>query len=78
MTVPLVIEIDREACVGSSVCVALTNDVFQLDSSGISTVIDPAGASLGEILEAAEGCPTTAIRVRRADTGEVIFPPAAG
>jgi len=76
MTVPLLIEIDPDACVGSSVCVALTPDVFQLDSKGISTVVDPAGATLAEVLEAAEGCPTMAIRVRRADTGETLFPPA--
>jgi ferredoxin len=78
MTSPLVIEIDRDACVGSSVCVALAAGVFRLDAKGVSTVIDPAGAALGEILEAAEGCPTMAIRVRRADTGEPLFPRAAG
>jgi ferredoxin len=77
VTVPLLIDIDRDACVGSSVCIALAGDVFRLDAKGISTVIDPAGASLGEILEAAEGCPTMAIRVRRADTGASLFPPAA-
>ncbi len=74
----VVIEIDRDACVGSSVCVALAGEVFRLDSTGVSAVKNPAGASVADILEAAEGCPTMAITVRNVETGGVVFPRELG
>ncbi len=38
------------------------------------SVLDPAGDPLETVLEAAEGCPTMAITVFEADTGEQLFP----
>ena len=77
MTRRLMIEIDPDACVGSGMCVAIASGTFALGQDGQSRVTDPAGSSPAEILEAAEGCPTMAIRVRDAETGEVLFPSPA-
>jgi ferredoxin len=70
----LVVVIDREACVGSGMCVATAAGTFALDRGGQAVVLDPSGDPVSAVLEAAEGCPVTAIQVRDADTGEVLFP----
>ena len=70
----VVIEVDPGCCVGSSVCLSLAPAVFQLNAEGQASVRDAGGASLDAILEAAEGCPTMAIRVRDAVTGDSLFP----
>ena len=57
------IEVDRALCIGSGDCVDTAPDVFQLDEEDKSVVVDPDGASVDDILEAAENCPVTAIFV---------------
>ncbi len=41
-------------------------DVFQLDDEGKAVVVDPDGAPVDDIVDAARNCPVTAISV----TGE--------
>lgn len=53
--------VDRDACTGAAVCVALAPDVFELDNEGISTVKDPEGADEATIQKAIDGCPEDAI-----------------
>jgi ferredoxin len=55
------IAVDRDLCIGSAICVDLAPEVFQLDDTATSTVIDPEGAPEEKLLEAARGCPTDAI-----------------
>ena len=57
------IEVDRALCIGSGDCVDTAPDVFQLDSEDKAVVVDPDGAPVDEILEAAGNCPVTAIFV---------------
>jgi len=57
------IEIDRDACMGSGVCVVYAPGTFDIDDETKSTVVDPAGDALAQIEAAAGGCPTRAIRV---------------
>jgi ferredoxin len=57
------IEIDRERCMGSGNCQFWAPGVFDLDDEGRSIVVDPDAAPQDKILLAAEGCPTSAIRV---------------
>jgi ferredoxin len=71
---PTVIVVDQDRCVGSSICISIAGEVFALSDDGQAYVRDPAGADLETILEAAEGCPTTAITIRSRETGEVLFP----
>ncbi len=57
------IEVDRALCIGSGDCVDTAEGVFQLDDEDKAVVIDPDGAPLDDILEAAQNCPVTAIFV---------------
>lgn len=57
------IDVDRALCIGSGDCVDTVPDVFQLDEEDKAVVVDPDGAPLDEILEAAQNCPVTAIFV---------------
>lgn len=60
------IDVDRELCIGSGDCVDSAPDVFQLDDEGKAVVVDPDGAPVDDIVDAARNCPVTAISV----TGE--------
>jgi len=55
------IRVDRGLCIGSGDCVDSAPDVFELDSEDKAVVIDPDGAPVDEVLEAAGNCPVTAI-----------------
>ncbi len=67
------IEVDRSLCIGSGLCVATAPKVFQLDDDMVAVVKDPRGASQELILEAATGCPTTAILLFDA-AGKQLYP----
>ena len=68
------IEIDHLSCVGTAMCLALAPGVFAHNESRQSAVMNPKGGSREDILAAAENCPTGAISVSDADTGETLFP----
>jgi ferredoxin len=57
------IEVDRALCIGSGDCVDTAPDVFQLDDEEKAVVVDPDGASVDDVLEAAGNCPVSAIFV---------------
>ena len=57
------VEVDRGLCIGSGDCVDTAPDVFQLDDEDKAVVVDPDGAPLDDVLEAARNCPVSAIRV---------------
>ena len=61
------IEVDRDLCIGSGDCVASAPAVFELDDDGKAAVIDPDGAPIDEVVEAAMNCPVTAIFVAGED-----------
>jgi ferredoxin len=68
------VTVDHAFCVGNAQCVGLAPSVFRHNESRQSEVIDPAGAPEELILKAASHCPTGAIEVADADTGEILFP----
>lgn len=68
------IEVNYHRCVGSSICVLTAPHTFALNHDGQSAVTDPEGDPFETVLEAAEGCPTMAITVFDANTGEQLFP----
>ena len=55
------ITVDRALCIGSGDCVDTAPDVFQLDDEDKAVVVDPDGASLEEVIDAAGNCPVSAI-----------------
>jgi ferredoxin len=57
------VEVDRDLCIGSGDCVDSAPDVFQLDDEGKAVVVDPDGAPVDDVVEAARNCPVTAILV---------------
>jgi ferredoxin len=57
------IEVDRALCIGSGDCVDTAPDVFQLDDEEKAVVVDPDGASVDDVVEAASNCPVSAIFV---------------
>ena len=67
------IEVDRDECTGDALCVDEAPDVFELDDEGVAVVVNPDG-NPDEIYAAAEACPTDAIVLYDAETGEKIWP----
>ena len=57
------ITVDRALCIGSGDCVDTAPDVFQLDEEDKAVVVDPDGAPLDDVLDAARNCPVSAIFV---------------
>jgi ferredoxin len=71
---PLRVTVDHGLCVGNAQCVGLAPSVFLHNENRQSEVVDPAGAPDDLILRAASYCPTDAIEVADAATGEILFP----
>lgn len=75
-----IIEVERSKCISVANCVAITPDIFALDEEQIAIILDPdpntkAYTSDNEtILMSARSCPTQAIIVYDAQTGEQLFP----
>jgi len=59
--VALLIEINREVCMGSGNCSFWAPGVFDLDDDGIAILVDIDAAPEEKIVLAAQGCPTQAI-----------------
>jgi ferredoxin len=57
------VEVDRSLCIGSGDCVDTAPDVFELDEEDKARVIDPDGNDRDTVLDAAMGCPVSAIFV---------------
>ena len=64
------VEIDEAACAAHGDCVDLAPEVFELDD--IVRVIGTGPDEL--LLAAAEACPSAAIRIIDARTGEQLYP----
>ncbi len=68
------IEILRDLCIGAGTCVAEAPKVFDLDDEDVAVLVNPNGDADGDVLAAAEGCPTEAIVLRDSKTGAQVFP----
>ncbi len=64
------VEIDEAACAAHGDCVDIAPDVFALDD--VASVIGAGPDAL--LVEAAECCPSSAIRILDAGTGAQIYP----
>lgn len=70
----LLITVNHDLCVGNSMCETIAPKVFVLNDDRQSEAKDPGADTEENILEAAENCPVSAIKVVDADTGETLFP----
>lgn len=68
------IKIDRNLCIGAASCVALAMKTFELDVENKAIVMDEGGDEAETIKLAAESCPTKAIILENAETGEQEYP----
>jgi ferredoxin len=64
------ISIDQSACVGSGTCASLMPGFFELDEEDRARPRAATSPPHPDLLRAAAYCPTSAIRVTDADTGE--------
>ena len=58
------IEVSAPRCMGSKTCTHAAEGVFVMVGD-VARVVDPTAAPLEDILAAAEGCPTGAIKVKK-------------
>ena len=68
------ITVDPNVCVGNAMCETFAPNTFALNDDRQSEVKDQEGDPEGQVLEAAENCPVSAITVVDAETGEQLFP----
>lgn len=74
----LFVDVDESLCIGCCSCEIIAPDVFSINkecrSNPKSSVINQNGAGINKIMNAAETCPTKAIRVDNAETKERLYP----
>ena len=66
--------IDRDECIGDSMCVNEAPETFDLDDESKAFVLEGAGDSLENIMAAAQGCPLDIIKVYDKETGKLLYP----
>jgi ferredoxin len=70
--------VERSLCIGCCSCETIAPQVFHVDKiskmNPKSNVINQSGASAEKIMDAAQTCPTKAIRVEERDTGKKLYP----
>jgi len=65
------IVVDRQLCSGFGSCVDAAPKVFELDRSGVASLLISETDNAG-VLEAAGSCPMSAISIFDADSGEQV------
>jgi ferredoxin len=74
----LFVDVDESLCIGCCSCETIAPDVFLINKNSRmnpkSSVINQKGAGVNKIMNAAETCPTKAIRVENRDTKEKLYP----
>ncbi|MGW6458609.1 ferredoxin [Streptomyces sp. NPDC055078] len=69
------IEVDRDVCIGSGMCVGHAPEGFSLDSARQSHPLRGDAEASEAVLAAAENCPVEAIVITLRGSGEAVFPP---
>ena len=71
-------DVDESKCIACCSCETIAPDVFEINKNSMqnpkSKVINQKGASMSKIMNAAETCPTKAIKIENTHTKEKIFP----
>ena len=74
MTRKLRVSVDHGLCVGNGNCTTTATHTFAHNADRQSEVVNPDGDPADLIMEAAESCPVSAIRVEDAETGQPLVP----
>jgi ferredoxin len=57
--------VDKNTCIGCSLCASMLPEVFEMEDDGKATVKNENGATLENIKEVADMCPVRAIKVKK-------------
>jgi ferredoxin len=57
------VEVDRDVCMGSGMCIVYAPGTFAHDDHTKAIVIDPGGDPIDAIRNAVQACPTSALRL---------------
>jgi ferredoxin len=68
------ITVDRDLCIGAASCVALAAKTFALDNENKAIILSDDQDTAEAIRLAAESCPTKAIILHDAESGEQEYP----
>ncbi|MEA1929468.1 MAG: ferredoxin [Patescibacteria group bacterium] len=68
------VAIDAEACIACGLCAEIAPKIFEPSEQMISQVLENAEIDPEILLKAARSCPTKAITVTDADTGNQLWP----
>lgn len=74
----ILVDVDHSLCIGCCSCEIIAPSVFSVDKiskmNPKSTVINRKGAKCSKIMDAAQTCPTKAIKVEEEQTGARLYP----
>lgn len=68
------VQVVRDLCIGAASCVAFSPTTFELDSEKKAVFVEGADDTPENLVLAAQSCPTKAIIVTDAETGEQVWP----
>jgi len=68
------VKVARDLCIGAASCIAVSPDTFLLDDANKAVIKGDSQDVPENILMAAQSCPTTAIIITNAETGEQVWP----
>lgn len=57
------VSVNKDVCIRSTMCIHVAPETFAQDEEGYTIVIDSEGNEYEDLLEAAEGCPVSAITI---------------
>lgn len=68
------VKVVRDLCIGAASCIAVSPDTFLLDNEKKAVIKENSTDVPENILMAAQSCPTAAIIITNAETGEQVWP----
>lgn len=68
------IKIDRNLCIGAATCIAISPNVFELDTENKAIFKENATGTEENVLMAAQSCPVKAVIVIDTTTGLQVWP----
>ena len=68
------VKVLRDACIGAASCIAVSPNVFELDTENKAVVKSGADDVPENILLAAQSCPTKAIVIIDTESGQQVWP----
>ena len=68
------VKVLRDACISAGSCIAVSPTTFEFDAENKAKILEKSEDTAESILLAAQSCPTKAIIITDAQTGEKVWP----